>query len=165
MNLKYEAEKNGRAADARRYQKEADRLAKEQERKAAEAKVIEDAEDEAERQRALNDKRKYESLEKRSIATSLAYKKEQESLKILHEKETKALNEGRASDARKYKEEADRVAKEHAQKAAEAKVIEDAEDEAERQRTLNDKRKYDDLVARTTKEAKAAEEEKEDIKK
>jgi len=63
MNLKYEAEKNGRAADARKYQEEADRLAKEQARKAAEAKAIEDAEDEAERQRALSDKRKYESLE------------------------------------------------------------------------------------------------------
>ena len=57
------------------------------------------------------------------------------------------------------------MAKEHARKAAEAKAIEDAEDEAERQRALDDKRKYDDLVSRTTREAKAADEENEDIKK
>ena len=56
------------------------------------------------------------------------------------------------------------MAKEYARKAAADKVIEDAEDEAERQRALNDKRKYDDLVYRTTREAKAALEENEDIK-
>jgi len=93
------------------------------------------------------------------------YREQQESLKIMHEKEIKAEREGRAADARRYQEEADRLAKEHARKAAEAKVIEDAEDEAERQRALNDKRKYDELLARTTREAKAVEEENENIKK
>ena len=127
--------------------------------------MIEDAEDEAERKRALEDKRRYESLETRSITERKTFETSKEEIRKTMNLKYEAEKEGRASDARRYQEEADRLAKEQERKAAEAKVIEDAEDEAERQRTLNDKRKYDDLVARTTREAKAAEEEKEDIKK
>ena len=59
-------------------------MARERTRKDAEDKAIEDAEDEAERQRALNDKKKYESLEKRSLDAKKAAKEEKESLNILH---------------------------------------------------------------------------------
>jgi len=90
LNLKYQAEKDGRAADAKKYQEEADRLARERAKKDAEAKAIEDAEDEAERQRALNDKKRYESLEQRSLIAKQTAIENQRTLTILHEKEMKA---------------------------------------------------------------------------
>ena len=143
------SEKDERKQDKKMHDEQVATMKKTQKTKDAKAKVIEHAEDEAERKRAEEDAKRYAELKKRSAAQKKKATEDARAEKILHDKELKAEKDGRQEDVNKYRQQLLDMVKKHKDQAAFDKIIEDAEDESERLRASADAKRYADLQKRS----------------